>query len=150
MLQQSTLDFIRELEGSKSRAYKDVAGLDTIGVGHLITSGEKSLLSKALSDKEIDELLLSDLKPVEAAIAAQVKIALSQNSFDALASFVFNVGLGAFKKSTLLKKINAGKAAEEITKEFMKWVKAGGKTVTGLQNRRAKEAERYCKVMDKL
>ena len=74
----------------------------------------------------------------EAAINGRVTVPLTQPQFDALVSFVFNVGAGAFRKSTLLKKLNAGDYAE-ATAEFPRWVKGGGKTLPGLVVRRAAE-----------
>ena len=145
MIQQSTIEFIKKWEGVKYKAYKDVIGLDTIGVGHLIKSNEKDLLIKTLTEQEVDDLLRKDLKVCDTCIVNNVKVPLLQTQFDALASFIFNLGIGAFGKSTLLKKVNLKAPKEEISVEFKKWNKAGGKEVKGLTLRREAEANLFNK-----
>lgn len=145
LIQPSTLRFIRLHEGAKRKAYKDVAGLDTIGVGHLIKPTENYLLHKELNDDEVNALLAADLEKANASIKKLVTATLTQQQYDALISFVFNVGSGAFARSTLLKKINTSCPPVEIKAEFMKWTRAGGKKVQGLVNRRTAEAELFCK-----
>ncbi len=92
-----------------------------------------------ISQQEADRLLSQDLQRFEAGVERNVKAALTQNQFDALVSFCYNLGVGNLQKSTLLKKLNAGdyKGAGD---EFLKWNKAGGKVLTSLVRRR--EAER--------
>ena len=104
---QSTLDFITDEEGFKNKAYKDSKGLYTIGVGHLIKESEKHLLTATLSDQEVKELLRSDLRWCSEAVESSVKISLTQRQYDALYSLCFNIGEGAFRKSTVVKRINA-------------------------------------------
>jgi lysozyme len=76
-----------------------------------------------------------DLRRFENAVNGSVAVSLEQNQFDALVSFSFNVGVGAFTGSTLLKKLNAG-SYDDVPGELMKWTKGGGKTLQGLVNRR--------------
>jgi lysozyme len=103
---QSTLAFITKEEGARNKAYKDSKGLWTIGVGHLIKASEQHLISTTLTDQEIEELLRSDLKWCSEAVESSVKVPLQQNQFDALYSLCFNIGETAFKKSTVVRKIN--------------------------------------------
>jgi lysozyme len=104
---ESTLSFITKEEGFKNKAYKDSKGLLTIGVGHLIKSDEPHLVSAILSDEQVKELLRSDLKWCSEAVESSVKVSLTQRQFDALYSLCFNIGETAFKKSTVVKRINA-------------------------------------------
>ena len=125
-------DLIVEFEGVELKAYKDVAGFWTIGVGHLIRPGESFT---TITRDEAMELLAKDLADAEGCINA-LSLTLTQNEFDALCSFVFNLGCGAFRNSTLLKKIKSG---EDAAAEFKRWNKAGGKEVAGLTRRRKAE-----------
>jgi lysozyme len=104
---KSTLAFITKEEGSKNKAYKDSKGLWTIGVGHLIKSDEMHLINATLTDEQVEELLRSDLKWCSEAVESSVKVPLSQGQFDALYSLCFNIGEGAFRKSTVVKRLNA-------------------------------------------
>jgi lysozyme len=103
---QSTLDFITKEEGARNRAYKDSKGLWTIGVGHLIKSDEQHLINATLTDQEVKDLLKSDLKWCSEAVESSVKVPLSQPQFDALYSLCFNIGETAFRKSTVVRKLN--------------------------------------------
>lgn len=131
---------LKELEGVERKAYRDTAGLWTIGVGHLIKPNETDLLTATLTDEEIENLLRADLAWSEKAVNDNVRVRITQNQFDALVSFVFNVGAGAFEDSTLLRKLNEGAKPRELVFEFGRWNKAGGQVVQGLINRRRKEA----------
>ena len=104
---KSTLDFITKEEGARNKAYKDSKGLWTIGVGHLIKSDEQDLIHATLTDEQVEELLKSDLKWCSEAVATSVKVPLQQHQFDALYSLCFNIGETNFRKSTVVKKINA-------------------------------------------
>ncbi len=140
---------LAEWEGFRLRAYRDAAGKLTIGVGHLLTrselaSGKLYLQGAALryasglTKPHVMELLSQDLKEVEAAVNDGVEVDLSQNQFDALVSFCFNVGAGAFLNSTLLKKLNQG-AYEEVPAQLRRWVHCNGKVMPGLVSRREQE-----------
>lgn len=126
-------EFIKNNEGLRLKKYKDVAGYDTIGYGHLCLPAEN--MPDVISKEFADALFEKDCKPKEQAVTNLVKVVLSQNEFDSLVDFAFNLGSGALASSTLLKHLNAGnkKAAAE---EFLKWNKAGGKEVFGLTVRR--------------
>lgn len=133
---------IERVEGFSPTAYRDVAGILTIGFGHVILPSEAHLKTATLTREEATELLRKDTKNAELAVNAYVKPLLRQEQFDALVSFTFNVGTGAFRKSTLLKKLNAGHCCA-VPDEMRKWKKSGGKVVQGLVNRREIEVALY-------
>jgi GH24 family phage-related lysozyme (muramidase) len=134
---QPGLEFIKNEEGCVLHVYNDQAGYPTIGVGHLIKPGGEFT---TLTESEALDLLAKDLKVAEDAVQGSVRVPLSQNQFDALVSFTFNVGTGALEKSTLLKLLNQGQY-EAVPGELMKWVKAGGRTLPGLVDRRQREGD---------
>jgi lysozyme len=141
-LNQKGIDLIRQCEGCKLEPYKDVAGLWTIGIGHLIRDGEKFT---TITKEQAEELLRKDLEPVIADVKQLVKIPLNDNQFSALVSFDYNVGVGALRTSTLLKKLNAGNL-EGVENEFPRWAKARDphtgemKVIDGLMTRRLLES----------
>ena len=132
---------IKHHEGVRNKPYKCPAGLWTVGVGHLIGDG-KSLpesWNRTFSQEEIDGLLKSDLKRFELGVHKMLpNVPLRQYEFDCLVSFAFNLGLGTFQRSTLRQALLRGdkKAAME---SLVKYCKAGGKILKGLQNRRLDE-----------
>ncbi|EAB1772009.1 lysozyme [Salmonella enterica subsp. enterica] len=130
--------FIRAREGVKLAAYQDGGGVWTIGYGH--TRGVKQ--GQVINHEQADEFLDSDLRQVESCISKRVTVALNQNQFDALVSFVFNVGRQAFSDSTLLKKLNEGnyRAAAD---QFTRWVYDNDQFVQGLYNRRVAERDLF-------
>ncbi|QKK01102.1 MAG: lysozyme [Ignavibacteriota bacterium] len=132
------LDLIKKYEGLRLEAYKDSAGILTIGYGHTKTVKPGMVINQDMANL----LLKTDVMDAETAVRDLVNIELTQNQFDALVSFVFNVGRRNFERSTLLKKLNDGKILE-AGEEFMKWTKArqpgGLKELPGLVKRRAEE-----------
>lgn len=132
--------FIRFEEGSKQEAYLDPVGIPTICVGS--TSGV--FLGQKATQRECDERLQEDTTYAGAAIKRCLTgdVRLTQKQYDALVSFTFNVGGGAFCKSTLARKINAGDCLGAAN-EFQRWNRAGGRVLPGLTSRRAKEAWLY-------
>ncbi|EEK6741156.1 lysozyme [Salmonella enterica] len=130
--------FIRAREGVKLAAYQDGGGVWTIGYGH--TRGVKQ--GQVINHEQADEFLDSDLRQVESCISERVTVPLNQNQFDALVSFVFNVGRQAFSDSTLLKKLNEGnyRAAAD---QFTRWVYDNDQFVQGLYNRRVAERDLF-------
>lgn len=140
---------LAQWEGFRNEVYDDAAGLPTIGVGHLLTreensSGEITINGQAvdyrqgLTDQQVTDLLARDLVRFDQVVQDEVRVVLNQNQFDALVSFSFNVGTEAFKNSTLLKVLNNG-AYAEVPGQLRRWVKADGRTVQGLVNRRENE-----------
>lgn len=132
------LRFLMENEGVVLHIYRDAAGLPTIGCGHLIQKGEN--FTNGITHSQALDLLRDDLTRFEDVVNSKVTVDLTQNQYDALVAFSFNVGVGAFMKSTLLKKLNSGDY-DAVPAQLRVWTKAGGKTLAGLVNRREKEIE---------
>lgn len=130
---ESMIAVIKKFEGLRLKAYKCPAGVYTIGYGHT----ENVNADSEISELTADQILRKDLKRFEQTIN-DMDLPLLQCEFDALVSFTFNVGIGNFNKSTL-KKLLLQKKFFYAAKEFDKWVFAGGKKLSGLQNRRNKE-----------
>lgn len=128
------VELIKKQEGCMLRAYQCPAGVWTIGYGHTKTAWQ----GKTITYEQADELLQDDLQTFVNAINRLVKVDLTQNQFDALVSFAFNVGINAFEYSTLLRLVNKGNfrgAAEQ----FDRWCKVGKKRIEGLVTRRETE-----------
>lgn len=122
-------------------AYVDSGGVLTIGYGH---TGPNVRAGMTVTAAEAERLLRNDLAWAQAVVETKVKVPLADNQFAALTSFAFNVGAGAFTKSSLLKKLNAGDYSA-VPKELMKWNRDNGKVVAGLTNRRAAECGLWAK-----
>lgn len=130
------LEYIRQFESFEPEVYKDVAGKDTIGFGHLIKPGE--VFDTPITREEGERIFKRDVGVAERAVNDLVKVPLNQNQFDALTSFVYNVGRGNFATSTMLAKLNQGDY-DGAASEFPRWKYAGGKEYRGLLNRRLAE-----------
>ncbi|MDB9983435.1 lysozyme [Candidatus Pelagibacter sp.] len=128
------LELIKEFEGLELEAYLCPAKVWTIGYGHTKTVRK----GMKVTEKQAEALLKKDLERVEKAIETNVKVPLTQNQYDALCSFIYNVGGGAFQKSTLLRLLNAGDY-EGAQAQFQRWNKASGVVLKGLVRRRAAE-----------
>lgn len=126
---------IKTAEGLRLTAYLDTGGVWTIGYGHTGVDVREGL---TIPLSEAERLLTRDLRVAEKHVNEAVKVKLTQNQFDALVSFVYNVGGGAFRSSTLLKLLNAGDY-EGAANQFPRWNKDNGKVVAGLTNRRHEE-----------
>jgi lysozyme len=132
---------IKHHEGVRSRPYRCPANLWTVGVGHLIGDGKllPDSWNRTFTEVEIDGLLKSDLRRFELGISKMLpNVPLRQCEFDCLVSFAFNLGLGTFQRSTLRQALLRGdkKAAME---SLVKYCRAGGKILKGLQTRRLDE-----------
>lgn len=140
------LDFIAKWEGVVLKPYKDVAGLRTIGIGHLITPSENFPDGVEITREQAMQLLSADVAKCESAIAKVIKVPLTQNQFDALISFGFNCGVGVYSTSSACKALNTGDNAGFIS-GLMMWDKArvnGVMTpVAGLTARRRAEGELF-------
>ena len=126
---------LKFFEGCRLTAYQDSVGVWTIGYGH--TKGVHAGMS--ITQEEAEQMLLTELEEYEGYVEKYVTVPLTQNQFDALVVWVYNLGPTNFRKSTLLKELNSGNytaAGNEITK----WNKAGGKVLAGLVKRREAEA----------
>lgn len=131
---EKAYSLIRQFEGLRLTAYRCTAGVWTIGYGH--TSGV--VPGMTITKEQAEEFLRQDIATAENIVNAECRN-LRQCQFDALVSFVFNVGGGNFCKSSLLKKIKANPDDNSIMDEFLRWVYAKGVVLPGLQKRRLAE-----------
>ncbi|PKP53802.1 MAG: muraminidase [Bacteroidetes bacterium HGW-Bacteroidetes-1] len=137
------LQLIKAFEGKHNKGYLCPANVWTIGYGHTgPTLGKPTPQGMTISDFDAETLLKKDMAKFEDVVTKHVKVPLSQNQFDALVSFTFNVGAGAFASSTLLKLLNQGKY-DEVPAQFLRWNKGGGKVLAGLVRRRKSEAHLF-------
>ena len=142
-LSNNGLNLIKEFEGCRLTAYKCAAGVWTIGYGHTgNVNGNPIKSGLTITQKQADALLREDTISFENAVNACVLVKITQNMYDALVSFAFNVGGAALRGSTLLKKLNA-KDFTGAADEFLKWNKAGGKVLSGLTRRRERERKLF-------
>ena len=155
------LIMLKHHEGVRQKPYRDVVGLWTVGVGHLMYPEQAALPNRKnakpeykgicredfpikfedfriFSMEEVDGILRNDLARFESGVQRLCPVQLTQGEFDALCSFAFNVGLGALQRSTLRQKINRGDKTG-AAEEFLKYTIAGGKVYQGLVNRRKDE-----------
>lgn len=132
------IELIKKFEGLRLTAYRCSAGVLTIGYGH--TRGVKA--GDLITARQADEFLREDVRSAELVVNLDVKVWLSQGQFDALVSFVFNLGAGNFVKSTLLRKLNDGNYVGAAD-QFGRWIYAGKTELPGLIRRRAAERELF-------
>jgi lysozyme len=141
--------FISKGEGNLPTVYKDGDGVLTIGIGHALTTSERSSgkivingvpvhYKDGLTSAQIVSLCGQDTRKAEECVNGTVTVTLTQSQYNALVSFAFNVGTGAFASSTLLKKLNAGDYSA-VPEQLRRWVRDGGRVVQGLVNRRNAE-----------
>lgn len=161
MVNKKLVSFIENLEGCMLKAYFDVANYLTIGIGHWISPEDKKrgyilaedkdgiyylnlelAIKKGITKEEAYNILDYELNLYEREVPKLVKVKLNDSQLISLISFSFNVGLGAFRKSTLLRLLNQGDYNAPVI-ELPKWRKAGGKIIQGLVNRREKEVKMW-------
>ncbi|MGZ2746931.1 lysozyme [Burkholderia stagnalis] len=130
------IELIKHFEGLRLARYLDAVGKPTIGYGHLILPHEQ--FTRPLTQAEADALLRNDLRSAELNLRKLVHVPITQQQFDALMSFVFNLGAGRLRSSTLLRYLNAG-ASARAADQFLVWNKAGGRPLAGLTKRRQAE-----------
>ena len=139
---ENLIQMIKKNEGFSPKITDDV-GNPMIGYGcNLSVAEAQKYEGRTISEVEAVSLLLSRLTPVVDLVNKIVKVPLTQNQFDALCDLVYNIGSGAFSKSTLLKKLN-GKDYAGAASEFVKWNMAGGKVLSGLTKRREEEKKLF-------
>ena len=138
---QRGLDLIKEYEGIRFKPYRDCVGLYTVGVGHLIGNGTvlPDSWNRTFTLGEINDLLVADVRKFELGLARYVNVELSQNQYDAIIDFCFQLGLGAFQRSSVRQAINRRDKAG-VVRNLLKYNKAGGKVIPQLDNRRKAEA----------
>jgi lysozyme len=142
---QKAVDLIKQFEGFRKDAYICPAGVPTIGYGATTWgNGQKVKMGEVVSMTLAEKLLMADLEKRSKSLAG---LKVNQNQFDALISFVYNLGIGAFRGSTLFRKVQQDPNDPTIRAEFMKWNKArvAGKLVElrVLTRRRDAEANLY-------
>jgi lysozyme len=141
---KNAIDLIKKWEGLKLDAYLCPAKVPTIGYGiTYYPDGKRVKLGEKISIKKADELIQWHVNKIASKIPA---LNVNQNQYDALVSFVYNVGIGAFLRSTLYRKCKVNPDDPTIKDEFMKWKRAGGKVSQGLINRRKDEYNLYAKI----
>ena len=131
-------NLIKEAEGLRLEAYLCPAGVPTIGWGH--TKGVK--IGQHITLAEAEDLLVEDIAPIERLLNG-MKINFRQEQFDALVSWIFNLGEGKFKGSTMYQRIVGNARDEEITDQMVKWIYSDGRPLPGLMKRRVAEANLF-------
>ena len=132
------LEKLMEMEGLRLEAYKDAAGVPTIGYGHT----KDVRMGDHITAYWAKEMLREDIEAAEWQVK-ELHVARNEAQLDALTSFVFNLGIERLRESTLLKVIREGGSMQQIRREFKRWVYAGGKKLKGLERRREWEARRF-------
>jgi lysozyme len=134
------LDLIRRFEGFRTQAYRDAAGVWTIGYGHTSAAGSPKVKpAMKITRKEAEVILARDVRMFASAISAHIRKPLTDGQFSALVSFAYNVGVENFRKSSVLRAVNAGDFAA-VPRRLSLWVRSRGRVLPGLINRRAAEA----------
>lgn len=140
-LSQSIKNKIKAWEGCRLTAYRCPAGVWTVGYGH---TGSDVIPGKRITQAEADALFEADINKFADGVTATLKgVRVNNNQFDALVSLAYNIGMGAFAKSTLLTKVMADPGNPGIRAEFARWTRGGGKVLPGLVRRRTAEADHY-------
>ena len=139
------IELIKSFEGLVLKPYRCSAGVPTIGYGNTFyENGKKvAMTDKPITEARATELLYWSLTKFEQYVDSYCIDTITQDQFDALVSFCYNLGPGNLKASTLLKKVNKDPNDPTIRAEFMKWNKAGGRALKGLTRRREAEANLY-------
>ena len=132
------IDLIKHFEGCETEAYLCPAGVPTIGYGHI----KGVQMGDVITETQAHEMLVEELDEYESYINDLVTVGLNQNQFDAMVSWVYNLGGGNLRASTLLKVLNSGDYAG-VPAQIMRWNKAGGKVLEGLTRRRQAEADLF-------
>ncbi len=138
------IEFIKSFENFSPMPYICPGGFKTIGYGHVLSRGE---YYSRITKEDAAELLNHDIANAEASVIRNINVLLSQNQFDSLVSFTFNVGSGNLQRSTLRQKINYGSSDYEIKEEFLCWVFAKGRKLPGLVKRRMMEGNIYGNIL---
>lgn len=140
MINRAGLELIKQFEGFRAKAYVDPVGIVTIGYGTTSAAGVGPVeMGMTITEAQASEYLAKTLEKFGAQIKPLLKVEANENEWAAMLSLAYNIGPGAFAKSSVLKRFNAGDKAGAAN-AFLMWVKAGGKTLAGLKRRR--EAER--------
>lgn len=137
-LSHNGVKLLQDFEGYRDQAYQDSAGIWTIGYGSTHVNGVAVSEGDTITREDAEKQMFLDTAWAQTCINQNVDVPLRQSQFDALVCFVYNIGCGAFLKSTLLKLLNL-RLYDLAANEFPRWNRAGGKVLQGLTNRRLKE-----------
>lgn len=132
-------ELIKNFEGCRLKAYKDIVGILTIGYGHTGNDVSEGL---EIDSSAANDLLDKDLEKFSDGVSDLLEVDTTDNQFAALVAFAYNVGLNALSGSTLLKKLNSGDT-DGAAEQFARWNRAGGNAVEGLTRRREAEADLF-------
>jgi lysozyme len=139
------LDLIKQWEGFRAKAYRCPAGVWTIGYGHTSMAGKPDVKpGMAISKAEGERILMNDLRVYEAGVRSAIKVNLTSNQYSACVSLCYNIGVGAFRRSSVARFCNRSQW-KNAADAFALWNKAGGKVLPGLVRRRAAEASLFLK-----
>jgi lysozyme len=131
---------IKHFEGFRANAYRDAVGVWTIGYGHTAMAGAPDVKSgMTISASEGERILTRDVDVFARGVQQLVRVAISDTQFSSLVSFAYNVGLGNFRKSSVLAAVNR-QDFQAVVRRLQLWNKAGGRVLPGLVRRRAAEA----------
>lgn len=136
---ESAITLIKHFEGCRLKAYRDIGGVLTIGYGH---TGQEVKEGMEITQDEADMLLEHDMGHFARAVLMLTKQVLTDNQFAALISFTFNLGTGAYQRSTLRQMINRGDMCC-VSDQFVRWNKVAGVVSNGLTRRRKAEAKLF-------
>lgn len=141
---ESGIRLIAKFEGFRSAPYLDAVGVPTIGYGNTFYPDNRKVTmnDKPITQEQARELLRVIVADFERLVLKEVP-KLNQNQFDAVVSLVYNIGIGNFRSSTLLKRIKANPNDRDIAYQFSRWNKANNKVLTGLTRRRKEESDLY-------
>lgn len=140
VIDKECIELVEHFEGCKLEAYLDPVGVPTVGKGTTRINGKPVELGMSITHETADLLMREELTQCGHGILDLIKVALKPYQLSALMAFVYNVGIGAFRKSTMLKYLNRNQF-DYAANEFLRWNKAGGKILAGLTRRR--KAEKY-------
>lgn len=141
------LRLTKDMEGFMPHLYNDAASYCTIAYGHLVNlspcdGGEPEEFLDGVTEPEGADLLRDDMEIAERVLLTTVDVELTDGQYAALCDFIYNVGGGNFRSSSLLKVVNRNDF-EQVPFQLRRWVKAGGRVLPGLQNRREREIELF-------
>lgn len=149
-ISKTLFDLINEFETGNNvnrylKAYQDPVGIWTIGYGSIYNYAANRRVQQGdqIDEPTARQWMAKEIESKRTAILGLVKRPLTQNQLDSIVSLVYNIGVGAFGSSTMLKRINLGEDKQTIANEFDKWVYAGGKKLPGLVRRRAAEKKLF-------
>lgn len=144
-ISKTGLDLIKQFEGLRLTAYDDGVGVWTVGYGTIkYPNGTRVKRSDKITQAQADEYMANDVSVFERAVNRLVKVPITQNQYDALVSFTYNLGETNLSTSTLLRKLNS-KDYKGAAEQFERWNRAGGKVMNGLTRRRIAEKELFLK-----